>query len=71
MLIEVIDTSWFCPPGQIWVQDGNYARCCNNNLYVECGIATACLNTSLMVGQTLSRFGLGRLSIPIDISLLV
>jgi hypothetical protein len=29
---------------------GNYARCCNGDPNVECGIATACLNTSLLVG---------------------
>ncbi|KUJ09691.1 uncharacterized protein LY89DRAFT_740767 [Mollisia scopiformis] len=45
-------TSWFCPPGQAWVQVGNYARCCDSNQYEECGIATACLSTSLMVGPS-------------------
>ncbi|KAE9373102.1 hypothetical protein N431DRAFT_503858 [Stipitochalara longipes BDJ] len=45
-------TTWYCPAGQIWSQVGNFARCCDNDPYVECGIATAYLSTSLMVGPS-------------------
>ncbi|PMD11945.1 hypothetical protein NA56DRAFT_95824 [Hyaloscypha hepaticicola] len=41
---------WYCDQGQIWSQDGNYARCCDSDPSVECPIGISCLNTSLIVG---------------------